>query len=759
MILEEKVKDVVIVGQHNAKKAAISANKMAKLQYLLTKGLYKDPVTAVIAEWTNNGIDSVVQAGKDPVENPVLVKIEENDKEQYVFRVEDKGTGLDDRDFEDICMNYLESTKEGDNDTIGHFGIGMKSFLSLERSATFDCVKNGIRRKWLVYEGEEFVNYDLLLQEPTDAENGVTAELTIKDWTERNLFITKAQSKLAYYDTAIIIVEGKAVENSIFRNELFQWSTFGGSDLHLTLKDVYYPIDWEALRIRAIPIPVAIKLQLGDGITPTPSRESYITNEKTKNLILKKIEEIANWFFTRYNETVATFNSFYSAFPYIGMSTYNVVLNEKKFDIGSLLFYSKVKPVEVKVDGIQLESPLFYKVNKACMLDDYDMVAYKNHRGIVKSKNRMGISKEYHVFDKAGMGKTVLVADHLRGNVKEYLKSVYPPSTLFVMRNSHVRDISLVRGSSTKSYEMLYNLTNKPKYKWKDYIKEWELVTSHVTNIFVDETKVTSSKGYIDWLEKKREDQKANRLKRTYSGLGKKSGDVTLHYSYERYGRIFFKKDVFPINKLHLNTFLTVLITEDSQIPLAKAIRLSTPDTERIRFALAGKLERKKIPDHYQFINFIDFMSINCKPFLRLASAIKFQETLSELEKIGNYNNGIFRNILKNVKKDRDVLTEYVDKYFNRGVSLDVRNMIIDVADKHDLYDKRLWDAYLRLKGDVLKYDFINLIETPPSYNTEKIKRCENLIYQILLFRKKHKELPEGVKIIFEQIKEKQDVV
>lgn len=122
MIITEQIREVTVVGEDTSKKATISADKMAKLQYLLTKGLYKDPITAVIAEWANNGIDSVVQAGKNPIDNPVLVKIEKNSRGQYILSVEDKGIGLDDRDFEYICMNYLESTKEGDNNTIGHFG-------------------------------------------------------------------------------------------------------------------------------------------------------------------------------------------------------------------------------------------------------------------------------------------------------------------------------------------------------------------------------------------------------------------------------------------------------------------------------------------------------------------------------------------------------------------------------------------------------------------------------------------------------------
>lgn len=128
MIISDQTKDLVIIGEDTSRKAGISQDKLSKLQYLLTKGLYRDPITAVIAEWTNNGIDSVVQAGKNPIENPVIVSIRTSDKGQHIFSVKDEGIGLDDNDFSNICMNYLESTKENDNDTIGHFGIPMPTW-------------------------------------------------------------------------------------------------------------------------------------------------------------------------------------------------------------------------------------------------------------------------------------------------------------------------------------------------------------------------------------------------------------------------------------------------------------------------------------------------------------------------------------------------------------------------------------------------------------------------------------------------------
>lgn len=123
MIIEGlKNNDLVIEGDFESKKAKISENKLSKLQYLLTKGLYEEPVTAVIAEWTNNGVDSVIQSGKNPIENPVIVSINKNEQGQYIFSVKDEGKGLNQNEFENIAMNYLESTKEQDSESIGSWG-------------------------------------------------------------------------------------------------------------------------------------------------------------------------------------------------------------------------------------------------------------------------------------------------------------------------------------------------------------------------------------------------------------------------------------------------------------------------------------------------------------------------------------------------------------------------------------------------------------------------------------------------------------
>lgn len=758
MIIAEQIKDIELVGEDISKKAKISHDKLAKLQYLLTKGLYKDPITAVIAEWTNNGIDSVVQAGKSPIENPVIVSINKNDKGQYTFCVEDKGCGLDDRDFEDICMNYLESTKENDNETIGHFGIGMKSFLALERSATFTCRKKGVERKYLVYEGAEFVNFTLVHEKPTKEENGVIAELVINGWQEKGLFVDKAKAKLAYYDTVILIVDGGVIQNDIHRSDLFQWSTLNrNNQIHIALKDVYYTIDYEALGIKPVDLPVAIRLQLGDGLTPTPSRESYITNGKVRDLIMNKIRAISEWFVTKYNDTVKEFATFFDAYDYLGNNNYQVPLKDhgQSFSINPLLNYSKVKILQPKVKGLKLRDGLWYKRKENYLLQEYQACGMIQDNGKMMTKER-NINSDWQIFHYKKV--SVLVGDDFVGNVKDYLKSKYGKGTLFMRRSHFVRHLGGIVDnkrnvglSTPDSYYNVLELHSFQKKAWREYIDEWNLVTSSIVRSFVDETKVANTKAYTDWLEKKHADQKVKRalgqVSGKYNGLNKQTGDVTMAYSYERYNKIHFKKEVFPISSLTQRKEVTVILTDEEAEEAKLIIRLNA--CPNVKFALVGKLERKKIPNHHQFITFKEYMSMSSKPFMRLASSILFRRVVQDYDKLSSHKNGLFKMCVRTMSDDVKKLHDYSQANFTYCGDTKAESIILQAAEENKLFDLQLWDIYQKVREALKKYDFINLLQEPSYYDTEHQKRYNTIINQMLLFRKKYYNDLEGAEIVF----------
>ena len=744
MIIQGNKNDVLVIGENTSKHAQISTNKMAKLQYLLTKGLYKDPITAVIAEWTNNGIDSVVQAGKDPIESPVIVKISKNIQGQYIFSVEDKGVGLDDKDFENICMNYLESTKEDDNETIGHFGIGMKSFLALERPATFTCRKAGIERKYLVYEGTEFVDYDLIHEKKTSEEDGVKAEVTINS-NERSIFISKIKAKLAYYDTAVIIIDNVIQKNTIHRHPLFQWSDMHSfSELHIALKDVYYPIDWEALGISRLNIPVALRINLDEGLKPTPSRESYITTEATKKLILAKIKELAIFLAGIYDSKVLKVDHLIDGYDYINDTYPSVTVDDKSFAISELVKLFGIKLKQVEIDGMKLNTPYFYKNASDNLFDGYTKVGYISSYGRYTGSKLGYLPLSNHYLRHKR--KVVLVSFQPFGNTTSYFKEKYgndKAEVIFVTKNSFKRKLK-DKDDFFKSYSYLLRLSRALRHTWRDQIKEWQEIEKTIGRDFIDETKVLDSQEFKDWLENKRLAQKKKRLNSpriTYSNsLNKQAGDITVAYSKKkRYGEErFFEKAAVPISSLQNTQYLTVIVDEEDKALGLKMAQMMVGRITTIKFAMIGKLEQKKLPISKQFIKLRDFM--DTKAFGRLATALLIDKELTKYNKIYTRHNRIVSHCLsRELFNDKVALDRYIETNLANVGDEQVPDIIIREAKAHNSFDKSIWDIYERFKKAIKKFEFITVFEELPAYATDERKEAySRLISQMLLFRKKY---------------------
>jgi hypothetical protein len=753
MIRKETVEDVIVIGEDTSKHAKISSKKTAKLEYLLTEGLYKDPITAVIAEWTNNGIDAVVQAGKNPIDYPVIVSIEKNSMGSWGLTVEDKGIGLDNDDFENICMNYLESTKEEDDDTLGHFGIGMKSFMSLKRPATFTCRKNGIERKYLAYKGDTFLKYDLIHEISTEEENGVKCELGIKDWSEYQQFVNKARTKLCYYDTAVLIIDGNPQEFEIFRNELFQYTkNIIHSQLHIAYKDVYYAIDWDALGISQINFPVAIRIGLSDEFMPTPSRESYISSENTKKLLLDKISQLADWFIAKYNETVKEVDNFLEAYSYIDKTDKVVRLGDKEFTINPLLSRGHTPVEEIKMKGVTIHNLSFYKSKLSHLLWEYDIVAANIHNMYKTVKIRENLVSNI-VY--AHGHKVVLVDGTPIGNTREYLKEKHGNNTLFISK-VHTRILNNVTGTigfSGESYSYILQLKYNQKDKWRSIIQEFNYVRDSIIGTFIDNRGVEKSPEFLKWIEDKKYKQKLqreeNRAKGIYTGINKQQGDVTLAYDAPtKYtGEAFFKKAAYPIADLTKNHYLTVLFFEEEKEQVA-GIATAFLKNDKIRFAMVGKKEINKVPEHFQFIKFKDFME-KATPFRRLASAILFGRVVKDYETISSRHSYIFAECLSHLSKDMRELSSYVTANYSTKVNATIEESILQIAEEQNLFDKQLWDVYIRVKDEVKKYDFITLLEPLSYYRKEDREKQFKLINQMLLFRKKYyQDLPESIQLI-----------
>jgi hypothetical protein len=739
MIINKQTNEVLKTGEDTSKRATISANKAAKLQMLLSEGLYSDPITATIAELTNNGVDSIVASGKNPIENPVVVSITKTTNDQYEFSVKDEGLGLDENEFTNVVMNYLESTKEDSNDFIGSWGLGSKSPLSLKRSYFFICRKEGVERKFMVYQGEEFTEFDKIYEKSTNELNGVEVIVPIKDYYEAQEFVRKAKSKLAYYDTVILQIYGQIVQNTIFRSDDWQFSTQNiDNQLHFCLKDVYYSIDWVKLGISTINLPIALKFDLSDGLIPSPSREYIIYNQSSKEIILNKIKKVANWFVDKYNSEWKEYETLKDAWFFINKSDFYVNINDTRFKINSLQQYADNEIKTVKIKNVENTEWYFYNPNR--LLSNYSVVGGNNH-DLWSNKN---LTK--NIVEKIINKYKVIVVNSIpERRVKNYLKEKYNLA-LFV-KHLGERKLGKDDQENVTTYFYALDLDKITQPEWKNKIKELNYVENQFKKDFIYELDVENSQGFKDWLEKRKKERVYKVSDSNYKVLDKKGDEVTIAFGRNSYAgkKITFEKETFKVSKLNQNPYLTIYF-EDKD----RATQYYELIGKKYKIALIGKREQLKIKNIHNFMTEQEFQK--SKVFKRIVTSIMFDELIQTYENIYDNNSlNIIQELIKPLNNNIQILKDYVLKNGKNIRDNELLDSMKAIAKDYNLYDYQFIDIYNKCKENLDKFKFINYIKKPNVWDDESKKQINSIIIQILYHQKMNKGLHEELEFVMKE--------
>lgn len=746
MIINKQTNEILKIGEDTSKRATISATKAAKLQMLLSEGLYSDPITATIAELTNNGVDSIVASGKNPIENPVVVSITKTTNDQYEFSVKDEGLGLDENEFTNVVMNYLESTKEDSNDFIGSWGLGSKSPLSLKRSYFFICRKEGVERKFMVYQGEEFTEFDKIYEKSTNELNGVEVIVPIKDYYEAQEFVRKAKSKLAYYDTVILQIYGQIVQNTIFRSDDWQFSTQNTNNkLHFCLKDVYYSIDWDKLGIYSINIPISLKFDLSDGLIPSPSREYIIYNESSKKIILDKIKKVANWFINRYNSEWKEYETLKDAWNFINQYNFYVNINDNEFKINDLEKYAdnKIKTTKVK----NIEDAEWYYDNKQWLLSNYKVIAENNWIWISKHPSKNIVEKMMNNH------KIIVVDSEPKRRVKSYLKDKYPEA-LFITK---ICDRKLGKDDTHNKTTYFYtlNLDQIPQHEWKNKIKELNYVESQLKENFIYELNVENSQGFKDWVVENKKERVYQSSDSNHKVLNKQEDEVTIAYGRNSYAgrKITFEKETFKINKLSQKPYLTIYFENKE-----RATEYYELIGKKYKIALIGKREQLKIKNIHNFMTEQEFQK--SKVFKRIVTSIMFDELIETYRSVYSRSSlDIIQNLIKPLEKDIEILQNYTSKNGKTIRDNELLDSMVSIAKEYNLYDYQFMDVYNRCKESLDKYKFLNYIQKPDRWNEENIKEINSIITQFLYHQKMYRGLHTELEFVMKQTESVQESV
>lgn len=731
MIIKNRTADEVVVeGESNIKQASISRKKMGKLQYILTKALYSDPISSTIVESTNNGVDGLVKSGKDFLENPVMVEIGTRPNGSYFYRVEDKGDGMSKETFEEIVMNYLESTKEEDNDQIGSYGLGAKAFLSLDRAGTFTCRKDGREVKYLVYQGAEFCEYDLLYDKETGEGDGVLFEIDIKDRYEKAQFVQAATKKLAYYDTVVLVIDGKPIENKIYRQKDFQWSgNAGTNEMHIALKDVFYEINWGKLGLPRISIPIAIRFGLGDGLIVTPPRDSLIYDEEVRAIIKKKIEAVAEWFREKYNEEVKEFSNFVEAIPHLKRSEKFVALGDTNIEIDELDVYMSVPCKGVQVRGLKRVRDYYTHLEAMCK--NFRAIGELKWNGQYKSKN-IYVELQYCMVRSYRDQKAVLLDQHPVERVKDFLKEKYKKNTYFFVEQE----------PRLEFYVQALSLRGEKKEKWREKIKGLQELHRQIKEHFMlREKDVRGTAEFLEFVEECKRTAKANKaagIVTSYKTIDKQEGELTIAYAREALvgNEPVFEKKAFPIEGLYKSPYISLIFNEEDKEEAKKYFGLH----KNLRVAIIGIRERTKLPETHQIMEKEKFQKT--KLFKRIVTALRAEDAIERWNSITREEEGLVMDCLGKKAKLKERLEAYVrDNKESLRMKNETRESFLLIAKEHSLWDGEILPDIQEMEGALETFYFLQYIDYPRYATEEDTKRVTRIINQLLLFQKKHGKL------------------
>lgn len=688
------------------------------LMQMLSKNLYSDSIGSTIRECASNALDSHRRAGQT---KPIVVSFKAGDSQNMEFSVEDFGIGLDADDVKNIISKYGKSTKRDSNTELGMMGLGFKAPLAYSSSFYFVCRKGGMERKYMMYEGEDTNTIDLLYEKATKEENGVKVIVPV-NYYDKHDFRTKIREQLAYFQDVYFDC-GDLVDNnfSIFRNELFQFSELASeSKLHLCLDNVYYPIDFQKLGIdNSIPFPVALRFSLTDGLFPTPNRESIRYTKEGKDIILKKITALADFFVNKYNESVQDTDNIDVLMDFYLNERRNVTILKAKYDAGLLAKFSTVKFNEPKLKGINILDMRKLHRNREYILNEYE-IKFRVDRGKWREcKNYWDTSLHRHgTYHNDRI--IYIFSERISGNKKEYIKSISPTGwneqTLMVKKIKPFTLGAVRAGTDYHTYMDILGLRNIPKAQWRDAIKEFHAVVDMFKKDWKDLDAVVVPQTFIDSKKKVKVKIGVTPGVRRQKLKGEITGREASALERDVQGQNSkFVPTIYKLENAHKLPHLHVYGSQEDKARLDHLYGAFKKCTKNIKFITFSERELANLEkiELHNWIKLDKFMEGINKPFKRIVTA-------HLIGKLKNQYRPVFSKIqhMEHISKDLYTKLNTLDDYestYNAGyMAGDTETVIfgtlLEIAEKNNLFDGEVYPIYQEVKTILDKFPFIKSV-------------------------------------------------
>ena len=707
------------------------------LMQMLSKNLYSDAIGSTIRECASNALDSHRRAG---VDKPIVVSLRASKDNTYEFSVEDFGTGLDADDVKNIISKYGKSTKRNSSTELGMMGLGFKAPLAYTSSFYFVARKDGMERKYMMYEGEDVNTIDLLYETPTDQPNGVKVIVPVK-YGDRYDFKTKIKQQLAYFESVYFDVEDIRNDFTIVRHQIFQFSELASDrNLHICLDNVYYPLDFGKLGIDGIHLPVALRFSLTDGLFPTPNRESIRYTQEAKTIILKRLQQAADYFIEKYNETITETDDVRQIVSYFSGYSRSLKFNNSTLDVNPLAQFATISIAKPRFKGTTLIDPeRIYKIQEY-ILGEYDHkfnTDGKTVREVKKYNQNISIKRlSSSVYSYEG--------EKISGLKKDYIKSLEysKPNEAHILRKVKSFPLFPKLGKS-QDYNNYYNilrLDSYPKNQWRQLIQELQLVIKSLTDTFVNIDTMEIPQSFIDSRKKVR--VSTGQIKGAAPGVRrvKLKGEMVckLAEGLERWvdgKNCKWVSKTYDMSKFHRNPFVLIYGKQEDAEKMDKWYKPSR--YHNLQFAILSERELKVVSgiQLHNLIPFSKFMEGKNKPFQRIATACL-------IDKISDRYDATFKNfhlldtISSSLCNKMEALKKYKEEHF-KYVEDEMRNIIIDHAKQVNQFDPEIYSTVKEMTTILEKFPFIETImESMGRYNSDRNQELQQVLIDLFKYHK-----------------------
>ena len=743
MILEKQTQSLIYQDgvSHDTVAMSLDLDSAQVLMQMLSKSLYSDAIGSTIRECASNALDSHRRAG---ISDPIVVGLQQSGgSSSWEFTVEDFGIGLDAHDIENIISKYGKSTKRNSTTELGMMGLGFKAPLAYSSSFYFTCRKDGMERKYMMYEGEETNSIDLLYEKTTSERNGVKITIPVQ-YRDRQDFVIKINEQLAYFENVYFNVQEIDNNFKIHRAEHYQVSDLcTDRNMHVCLDNVYYPLEIEKLglldkygsKLNRLPISIGLRFSLTDGLFPTPNRESLRYTQEAKQIIKDKILLIANEMMVKYNETIIDTDDVRAVIDHYS-NTNRHIKNHKgeEWEISEILTFATIKQRTPTLLNCK-----YFTAEQMYKLREYLLNEYEVKYQLTSWRNRMSECKNHWDQDirlnNLNRGTKIAVYDGVFTDRKRrYIKELWNKSDVkFIKKNRPFTLFSKDKSWTTNSYYSnpdmrcyhdLLKLHQYHRSNWRAVITEFQGLQAGLTKSFIDLDAIDVPEAWI--IADKARNYKA-KPKAANNGRIKEKGDVNVKQAQsperETGSNAKFVPMVYDGKILHKRKSLTVYAKEEERTTLDYLFGLFKRMESEIKFVIMSDREIKVLEMYglHNFMPLATFLKGHNKPFKRMMTAFLIERTIDIFSNTFACRKGLFV-ISKPFSEDLIYLDDYSKRRLSSWVKQTADLKLEEYAAKHNLYDLEVSAKLSRVNKILSKHPFINTIcGTMRSYSSNSL--------------------------------------